>query len=408
MLRLELKRILKTRSTWWLLAIAMALCLIFAVWSVQSVTCAAYENGTEKTVRGMEAYQLNRARYASLEGEITPERIRDAVLAYRSATAQYEDAVPPEVAARTVDPYHPAYIWLMRAFSSEDGRTLTVSDIAPEQAMDFYKVRLDSLRSILTGRYENAPQVVRYAMERAPGNGTHDRYRYGIGSTDAFDYLGVCAFLIAGICVVMTAPVFSSDYASGADDILRCARRGRGTLALAKLCSAAMLSFGAFALCTGAFLAIVYAAFGFGDTTNLWLLYAAYNPERLSAMDSLKWILASGLLSLLAMTGFTLFLSARMKNPSVVLAIALAVLMIPSLLMIVEADGNLLNWIRFCLPSGGLSLSGALTSELYALRFLWIGNFVTWSPYVIFAAAAAQIPIWFLLSARAYCKHEAA
>jgi hypothetical protein len=49
-----------------------------------------------------------------------------------------------------------------------------------------------------------------------------------------------------------------------------------------------------------------------------------------------------------------------------------------------------------------------MIEELGGLRFLWIGDFVTWSPYVMIVAAAVQIPIWFGLAVRAYNKHEAA
>ena len=69
------------------------------------------------------------------------------------------------------------------------------------------------------------------------------------------------------------------------------------------------------------------------------------------------------------------------------------------------AEGNLLNWLRLCLPSGGVSLTGAMMDELTGLRFLWIGDFVTWSPYVMLTATAVQIPIWFALTVRAYRRH---
>ena len=52
-----------------------------------------------------------------------------------------------------------------------------------------------------------------------------------------------------------------------------------------------------------------------------------------------------------------------------------------------------------------MSLTGAMMDELTGLRFLWIGDFVTWSPYVMLAAAAVQIPIWFTLTVRAYRRH---
>lgn len=109
-----------------------------------------------------------------------------------------------------------------------------------------------------------------------------------------------------------------------------------------------------------------------------------------------------------AMSCFTLFLSSRLSSPITVLAVSIAVAIIPTIILLTGANGNVLNWIRFCLPSGGVLPSGAMLIELGSLRFLWLGDFVTWSPYVILIAAAAQIPIWFGLSVQSYNKHEVA
>ena len=38
--------------------------------------------------------------------------------------------------------------------------------------------------------------------------------------------------------------------------------------------------------------------------------------------------------------------------------------------------------------------------------FLLAGPFSVWSPYVIAIAAAVEIPFFFFLAARSYCRHE--
>lgn len=108
-------------------------------------------------------------------------------------------------------------------------------------------------------------------------------------------------------------------------------------------------------------------------------------------------------------------MSSRFKSPLGALALAAAVALIPTVIRMfmaggsfgrgfAAAEGNALNWLRICLPSGGVSLTGAMLDELTGLRFLWIGDLVTWSPYVLLIAAAAQLPVWFGLTVRAYCR----
>ncbi len=261
----------------------------------------------------MEADEKNKEK---IRGEVRPELISEAVRVYHEVIEEYgeEYNIPYEISSKTLGPYSPVYTWIYRSFSDQGGDMLMAANISQEQALNFYQERLLTLERQLEEKYEKQPQVVEYAMSRAD-SGENFNYSYGIGSTYTLDELGMSTFLITLICLMIAAPIFSSDYASGADDILRCTRHGRGRLALAKLSSAIIICLGAFILCIGAFLVIVYLAFGFDDNTSV---------------------------------------------------------------------------------------------ELGSLRFLWIGDFVTWSPYVMLIASAVQIPVWIFLTVRSYNKHEAA
>ena len=419
MLRVELKRILKTRSTWRLAAIALAICLASAFSTVRQVV-KYIDHGDEPTeiVRGVAVYEENRERYSVIRGEVTPELFASAVALHHELLARYgtDYDIPPDISSSVLGPYSPVFTWIYYAFSDEFGAALTSADISPERAQNYYQERLDTLERTLNEKYEQTPQVVEYAMSRLSAESGNFYYSYGISSTNAFSSLGLCALLVTLICVVITAPIFSSDYASGADDILHCTRHGRGRLAAAKMGSALLIDLGVFALCFGPFLAVMYFAFGFDDITSAELLQVALNPQGLDAMGVLGWIALSSLLAFLAVNAFTLFVSSRLRSSLGVVAISAAVALIPTIIRMfmaggsfghgfAAAEGNLLNWLRLCLPSGGVSLTGAMMDELTGLRFLWIGDFVTWSPYVMLTATAVQIPIWFALTVRAYRRH---
>lgn len=417
MLRAELKRILKTRSTWCLAAIALLICLSSALSTVRQVVKYIDHDGHTEIVRGISVYEENRQRYSVIRGEVTPELFASAVALHHELLELYgtDYDIPPEISDRGQGPYSPVYTWIFNAFSDEFGAALTSADISPERALNYYQERLATLERTLREKYEQTPQVVEYALDRLGEEEGNFYYSYGIGSTSAFANFGLCAFLVTLICVIIAAPVFSADYASGADDILRCTRHGRARLAAVKAGSALLICSGVFALCLGAFLAVMYLAFGFDDITSAELLQVAFDPWGLDAMGVLGLIVLSAALSLLATCCFTLFVSSRFKSPLGALALAAAVALIPTVIRMfmaggsfgrgfAAAEGNALNWLRICLPSGGVSLTGAMMDELTGLRFLWIGGFVTWSPYVLLIAAAAQLPVWFGLTVRAYCR----
>ena len=51
-------------------------------------------------------------------------------------------------------------------------------------------------------------------------------------NTDAMDYQMLLAYVLVLLCTVIAAPVFTSDYQTGADDILRCTKYGTVKLAI--------------------------------------------------------------------------------------------------------------------------------------------------------------------------------
>jgi hypothetical protein len=58
------------------------------------------------------------------------------------------------------------------------------------------------------------------------------------------------------------------------------------------------------------------------------------------------------------------------------------------------------------LPSGGLGINNNLSYQLGNMLFIQVGPFSVWSPYLIMGAAAIEIPLFFILAIRAYCKHQ--
>ncbi len=87
----ELKRILKTRSVQILLAAAV---LISAVLAYFPCTFAEYvyedEAGQEVTLTGRKAIQMIQERQGQYEGEITEEKLADAVRQYGEFASRYE------------------------------------------------------------------------------------------------------------------------------------------------------------------------------------------------------------------------------------------------------------------------------------------------------------------------------
>lgn len=140
MLRAELKRILKTRSTWCLAAIALLICLSSALSTVRQVVKYIDHDGHTEIVRGISVYEENRQRYSVIRGEVTPELFASAVALHHELLELYgtDYDLPPEISDRGLGPYSPVYTWIFNAFSDEFGAALTSADISPERALNYY------------------------------------------------------------------------------------------------------------------------------------------------------------------------------------------------------------------------------------------------------------------------------
>lgn len=118
MLRAELKRILKTRSTWCLAAIALLICLSSALSTVRQVVKYIDHDGHTEIVRGISVYEENRQRYSVIRGEVTPELFASAVALHHELLELYgtDYDIPPEISGRVLGPYSPVYTWIFNAF----------------------------------------------------------------------------------------------------------------------------------------------------------------------------------------------------------------------------------------------------------------------------------------------------
>ncbi len=414
MIALELKRVAKTRSTW---MIAMGALLLSVIMALLVTSFARHwnidENGMDVRLTGRDAIQANQEMLKPIEGGLTPEKIQAAFATYHEVYeiygAKIED-IPKEVYYQKIAPINPILNGVREVYVDKStGIPIPLYEISPEEAANFYEQRTERLDSYLSYEYKDSPDVVRQALAMNEKVKAPFYYVYGVGSSDTSDYLTFCIFLLVMLCTVIAAPIFSADYQTGADDILRCTKHGRWRLAVVKLLSAILLTTGIFAICVTAFILISYAVFGWDSLkTTFQLAFSAISFVPLTVGEANKLIVFCGLLTFLATICFTLFLSTKFTNPITVLGLALGGCLLPTILLLAGSGANIENWIRLCLPSGGIGLKNSFFYELVDFNFLSLGSMKIWTPYIIPVAAGIESVLFFILAVRSYSRHEAA
>lgn len=411
LMKLELKRVLKTRLTLILLTFSLVLSLVMA-YIPTTFSYVTYRDANGDTVKllGLDAVQYLKTLQSDTAGEVTPQKVRKAVEAYQTCLTKYgvENTydLPDGVYETEILPYAPLLHGVREAFADPDsGIAASLMDISPEKIENFYGACEARLVSLMKLEQKNHP-AAQEAAKRLYSRVETPYQLYPGYNSDAMDYQLLLSFLIILFCTVIAAPIFTSDYQTGADDIYRCTKYGRVKFAITKLLSALLICGTAFSLCAVVFLLVSNSLYGWECTkTSMQMLYSIVNLPNLN-LGQLQWVCAGGyLLCLLATVSFTLFLSSRLRNVVASLAVALVCCIFPVILY-VALPSEIGQWIYTILPAGGVALQTSFLYTLVDFAFWNIGNIAIWTPYVMLGAYCVEIPLFLCLAVYSYCTRK--
>ena len=412
LMKLELKRVLKTRLTLILLTFSLVLSLVMA-YIPTTFSYVTYRDANGDTVKllGLDAVQYLKTLQSDTAGEVTPQKVRQAVEDYQTCLTKYgvENTydLPEGVYEAEILPYAPLLHGVREAFADPDsGIAASLMDISPEIIENFYgacETRLVSLMKLEQKDHPAAQEAAKRLYSRV-----ETPYQLYPGyNTDAMDYQLLLSFLIVLFCTVIAAPIFTSDYQTGADDIYRCTKYGRVKFAITKLLSALLICGTAFSLCAVVFLLVSNSLYGWECTkTSMQMLYSIVNLPNLN-LGQLQWVCAGGyLLCLLATVSFTLFLSSKLRNVVASLSVSLVCCILPVILY-VALPSEIGQLIYTVLPAGGVALQTSFLYTLVDFAFWNIGNIAIWTPYVMLGAYCVEIPLFLCLAVYSYCTRKA-
>lgn len=411
LMKLELKRVLKTRLTLILLTFSLVLSLVMAyIPTTFSYVSYLDDNGNTIKLLGLDAVQYLKTLQSDTAGEVTPQKVRKAVEAYQTCLTKYgvENTydLPDGVYETEILPYAPLLHGVREAFADPDsGIAASLMDISPEKIENFYDACEARLVSLMKLEQKDHP-AAQEAAKRLYNRVEMPYQLYPGYNTDAMDYQLLLSFLIVLFCTVIAAPIFTSDYQTGADDIYRCTKYGRVKFAITKLLSALLICGTAFSLCAVVFLLVSNSLYGWECTkTSMQMLYSIVNLPNLN-LGQLQWVCAGAYcLCLLATVSFTLFLSSRLRNVVASLAVALVCCILPVILY-VALPSEIGQWIYTILPAGGVALQTSFLYTLVDFAFWNIGNIAIWTPYVMLGAYCVEIPLFLCLAVYSYCTRK--
>lgn len=408
-LGLEIKRVLTTRLTWILLSVAI-LCSIFMAYipvTFESVTYTG-DQGHAVRLKGVDAVKYLQEIRADLEGEVTPEKVKTALGEFRECLTKYGVTdtyeLPEEADTEGLLPYWDYIHGIREAFADEEtGIAPALTEINLEDTEQYYEKTVRHTEALL--KMEQPDSVSAQKKATAMYNEVEKPFQYYSGiSSNSMDYQILLIYIITILCVVIAAPVFTSDYQTGADDILRCTKHGRGKMAVCKILSALLICGGAFLLCSVVWILITNALFGWESTkTSLQFIFSISCLPDLTVGET-QWVnLAASFLLFLAILSFVLYISTKMRSTVSALAVALLFCILPMLATNVF-PGELGLWLQSILPGGGIGMGNSFLYALIDFKFLNLGNLAVWTPYALVFFAVIQIPVFLGMAVYSHCK----
>ena len=400
---LEMKRLIRTKSVWILMIAMVVLAAVMAYVPVTFIRAYKTDAGNVQAVTGVQAVKISKETRKDMEGEVTEEKIRQAIRVlnemYQEYGSSFMEEVPADVYAEKIYPIMPV-LNVIEQVLAPDGKNLynmEAFDVKEEDAATIY----EKYREEIQGLSQN-PELVK-EMQKISGS-VKTPFTYESGMTlETVDYYTVYLFLVMFAFIVIASPVYAAEYQTGADDVIRCTKNGRVRIAVTKILvtfTLAVATFVASSLTFVAVLYIIYGGSGFG--TSIQMGYVFYLPA-LTIGSMLKLQIAGGMLFTLATVSFVLFLSSKCKNVQTALISAFGIAILPMILNM-AGNNNVLNIMRCILPTGGFGLINGLQSELMARNFALVAGHYIWLPYILLVAAAVAVPVFVGLTIVSYCR----
>lgn len=411
LLKVELLRIIRTRSTLLFLATAVVLSAYMAYVPVTFMRYTYEENGQKITVKGREALAISKNLGSSVAGEVTPEKIAEGLSVYQKNLNIYgslfSDDFPINVRNIELYPYSEFTTRLREVIAdSKTGLAPDYMEITEQDALNFYercRIHLTDLMNIEQKDNPAARQIAGKMYDRVQ----MPFYYYPGYNADMAEYEAIYLFLLMFLCAMITAPLFCCEYQTGADDILRSTKHGRRKLATVKILSALCISLVTFAGCMMIFMIISNTLFGWEcRQTSLQILFSASCLLGINLGQMQNLVMFAGLIALLSSICFVLFVSSACKNTTISTGLTIAFCLAPSVFHMM-IGGDLAAYLRVLIPSGGLGGSNAFFYTLtYYFEFLKIGPITVWTPWLLLTVPAAEIPIFLWLTVRTYCRRS--
>ncbi len=415
LIRFELKKILSRRVLQVSLgAIFAMLCAI--LWFNVTSQHALDPDQMGQELEGTSAIAQRKANADALAGPITDEKATEVMREYKAFidpegevkdAYRYDRADAGDEAAAywKFNAAHGAYLSLlvrpwMVGYQMPVSVAATIDDSTTIDLYGQIRSKVASQLEDTEGAFAYTDAEKRFWTSKAASVHTPVEYGYAGGWEEFFNLAQFLIFALLAVTIAC-AGVFNVEYREKTDAVLLSTRFGKSRLGAAKVIAAVIVSSAIYWLMALVLLAVPLALFGAdgaGLPLQAWKLTATYSMS-LSAAALVCCLI--GYLATLGLLGIVLALSARVRSSMGILALGVAIVIVPA--FVPNLHNSIANHVLFLFPYLALNPHDLFDMVSYAL-----GPVVVAYPVMLAALGIALFAGGTLLAARSFSKHQVA
>ena len=415
LIRFEFMKVFKKKSFLCAVVLMMVMLVIVPCLTISENNWIG-EDGSE--ISGMAAIQAKRDALKDSSCDLTAERLQSVIINYQSAYADPVNFIQADGTAGLWinNATYAKYIqsdseikYLIDAAFTPEGESYdyyAMGSMDPADAVYFYENRMRKVEEHLNmdysyGNYSEADKE--YFIARNEKITTPFHYEYNAGWNKLLSISYVSLMVIALVICITLAPVFSSEYQTGADAILLSTRYGRSKLITAKIVSSFLLT------------SVIYVSGVFILTLETFLIYGSGGaacslqvinflaPSNVNLLQSYLYVLLAGYFMCLFMQGITLLLSAKMSSPFPVIICTMVFFIVPSFLSYSRSSRTYNNILNLMPAKMAAAYSALAKYEVFHILGLKISY-----PVMLILVALLVSVFTLPFAYRAFHKHQVA
>lgn len=409
MLWLEIKKQLHTSLNVILLCICILLSLVMAYLPVTYERINTVIDGNVVTLSGFDALKYKEQMEEDIAGEISSKTAKKALRNYQECLKQYNVNssydLPEGVYGERIAPYYRVLHIIQEVYADpQTGIAPDLMELTENEMNNFESRRIERFESLMRQekKKENVIDKAIKMYSKVDSPLVYSPYY----DTNALDYESLVMFLVMICCIIIAAPVFSVDYQSRSDDILRCTKHGRMKLVLSKYVATVLISEVLYFICVSiyCFISVLFYGSDFIHSSVQTVL-SVFTLESWTIGELLLYNALAGAVCLFSSVTLILCISSRIGSTSKSITIAMIVGIFPMLLDFLISS-SITDWLCAIIPTGGMCLAKSFYYAIFNLSFLSCGDFAITTKSAIVLFAVIGFPIYWVLMAKGYLRHE--